>query len=288
MSRKGFILFILAGVAWGVPYLFIKLAGAEFSNASIIFSRVLVGALVLVPLALYRKTLMAAVREWRWVLVFAALEMIGPWWLITEAERHIDSGLAGLLVATVPFFSLPIAYFLGDKSVVHPKTLFGVGIGFTGLILLVGIDSFSGHIDPLYVGFMVLSAIGYAVAPAVAAHKISHVPSEGMIGLSMAIVAVAYAVPAGFTLPADIAKAPSLGAWASLLGLGVVCSAIAFVVFFALIKEIGSARATLITYPNTAVAILLGILVADEKFTLGMGIGLPLVAVGSYFASRKH
>lgn len=288
MSRKGFILFLLAGLSWGVPYLFIKLAGAEFSNASIIFSRVLVGALVLVPLALYRKTLMAAVREWRWVLAFAALEMIGPWWLITEAERHIDSGLAGLLVATVPFFSLPIAYFLGDKSVVHPKTLFGVGIGFTGLILLVGIDSFSGHIDPLYVGFMVLSAIGYAVAPAVAAHKISHVPSEGMIGLSMAIVAVVYAVPAAFTLPADIAKSPSLGAWASLLGLGVICSAIAFVVFFALIKEIGSARATLITYPNTAVAILLGVLVARETFTLGMGIGLPLVAVGSYFASRKH
>lgn len=288
MSRKGFILFLLAGLSWGVPYLFIKLAGAEFSNASIIFSRVLVGALVLVPLALYRKTLMAAVREWRWVLVFAALEMIGPWWLITEAERHIDSGLAGLLVATVPFFSLPIAYFLGDKSVVHPKTLFGVGVGFTGLILLVGIDSLSGHIDPLYVGFMVLSAIGYAVAPAVAAHKISHVPSEGMIGLSMAIVAVVYAVPAAFTLPADIANSPSLGAWASLLGLGVICSAIAFVVFFALIKEIGSARATLITYPNTAVAILLGVLVARETFTLGMGIGLPLVAVGSYFASRKH
>lgn len=288
MSRKGFILFILAGLSWGVPYLFIKVAGAEFSNASIIFSRVLIGALVLIPLALYRKTLVAALREWRWVLVFAALEMIGPWWLITEAERHIDSGLAGLLVATVPFFSLPIAYFLGDKSVVHPKTLFGVGIGFSGLILLVGIDSFSGHIDPLYVGFMVLSAIGYAVAPAVAAHKISHVPSEGMIGLSMAIVAVFYAIPAAFTLPADIAKVPSLGAWSSLLGLGVICSAIAFVVFFALIKEIGSARATLITYPNTAVAILLGILVADEKFTLGMGIGLPLVAVGSYFASRKH
>ncbi|MDE2386876.1 MAG: DMT family transporter, partial [Actinomycetales bacterium] len=121
-----------------------------------------------------------------------------------------------------------------------------------------------------------------------AAHKISHVPSEGMIGLSMAIVAVVYAVPAAFTLPADIAKAPSLGAWASLLGLGVICSAIAFVVFFALIKEIGSARATLITYPNTAVAILLGVLVARETFTLGMGIGLPLVAVGSYFASRKH
>jgi drug/metabolite transporter (DMT)-like permease len=288
MSRKGLILFLMAGLAWGVPYLFIKFAGHEFSNASIIFVRVLVGALVLLPLAAMRKSLMIAVREWRWVLVFALLEMVGPWWLITEAERHVASGLAGLLIATVPFFSLPIAYFLGDKSVTHPKTLFGIGIGFAGLILLVGIDSFAGHIEPLYVGFIVLSAIGYAVAPAIAAQKIRHVPSEGMIGLSMAMVAVIYALPAAFTLPGDIAKGPTFGGWASLVGLGVICSAIAFVVFFALVKEIGSARATLITYPNTAVAILLGVLVASEDFTLGMAIGLPMVAVGSYFASRKH
>ena len=109
-----------------------------------------------------------------------------------------------------------------------------------------------------------------------------------MIGLSMAMVAVIYAIPAAFTLPGDIAKGPTFGGWASLVGLGVICSAIAFVVFFALVKEIGSARATLITYPNTAVAILLGVLVANEQFTLGMAIGLPMVAVGSYFASRKH
>lgn len=288
MSRKGLILFLMAGLAWGIPYLFIKFAGHEFSNASIIFVRVLIGALVLLPLAAMRKSLMIAVREWRWVLVFALLEMVGPWWLITEAERHVSSGLVGLLIATVPLFSLPIAYFLGDKSVTHPKTLFGIAFGFIGLILLVGIDTFAGHIDPLYVGFIVLAAIGYAVAPAVAAHKISHVPSEGMIGLSMAMVAVIYAIPAAFTLPGDIAKQPSIGGWTSLVGLGVICSAVAFVVFFALIKEIGSARATLITYPNTAVAILLGVLVANEQFTLGMAIGLPMVAVGSYFASRKH
>ena len=288
MSRKGFLLFLMAGVAWGVPYLFIKFAGADFSTASIVFSRVVIGAAVLIPLAAYRKTLMPALREWRWVLVFALIEMVGPWWLITEAERHIDSGLAGLLVATVPFFGLPIAYVLGDKSVAHPKTIFGMITGFGGLILLVGIDSIAGHIQPLYVGFIVLAAIGYAVAPAVAARKLQHVSSDASIGLSMAMVAVVYAIPAAFTLPNDIAAGPSLGAWASLLALGVICSAIAFVVFFALIKEVDAARATLITYPNTAVAILLGVLLAGEKFTVGMAVGLPLVAVGSYFASRKH
>lgn len=288
MSRKGLILFLLAGVFWGVPYLFIKIAGAEFSTPSIVMARVVIGAAVLIPLAAYRKTLLPALREWRWVLVFALIEMVGPWFLITEAERHIDSGLAGLLVATVPFFGLPIAYFTGDKSVAHPKTILGMLMGFGGLILLVGIDSFAGKIDPLYVGFIVLAAVGYAVAPAIADRKLRHVSSDASIGLAMAMVAVIYAIPAAISLPHDIAKGPSLGGWGALIALGVICSALAFVVFFALIKEIGGARATLITYPNTAVAILLGVLLAGEDFTLGMAVGLPLVAIGSYFASRKH
>ncbi|MEN9606925.1 MAG: hypothetical protein RL605_753 [Actinomycetota bacterium] len=288
MSRKGLILFLLAGVFWGVPYLFIKVAGAEFSTPSIVLARVVIGAAVLIPLAAYRKTLLPALREWRWVLVFALIEMVGPWLLITEAERHIDSGLAGLLVATVPFFGLPIAYFTGDKSVAHPKTILGMIAGFGGLILLVGIDSFAGRIDPLYVGYIILAAVGYAVAPAIAARKLQHVGSDASIGLAMAMVAVIYAVPAAITLPQDIARGPSLGGWGALLALGLICSALAFVVFFALIKEIGGARATLITYPNTAVAILLGVLLASEDFTLGMAVGLPLVAIGSYFASKKH
>ena len=289
MSRKGLLLFLAAGIAWGMPYFFIKIAGEDFATTSIIFARVVIGAAVLIPLALYRKTLIRAIKAWPWVLAFAVIEMVIPWWLITEAERHIDSGLTGLLVATVPFFALPISFFfLKDRSVKHPKTLLGLALGFGGLILLVGIDSFAGHVDPLFVGFVILAAIGYAVAPAIAAQKMRDIPSEGVIGLSMAMVAVVYAVPAAFTLPNDLAKGPSLEAWGALLTLGVVCSAIAFVVFFALIKEIGSARATLITYPNTAVAIVLGVVFATEPFTPGMAIGLPLVAIGSYFATKKH
>jgi drug/metabolite transporter (DMT)-like permease len=99
---------------------------------------------------------------------------------------------------------------------------------------------------------------------------------------------VVYAVPALIALPAEIAAGPAIESWIALGVLGVICSAVAFVIFFMLIREIGSARATLITYLNTAVALVLGILFLSEPLTLGIIIGFPLVLIGSYFASKKH
>ena len=290
MSRKGLLLFLATGFAWCIPYFFIAIAVKEFSTETIVLARVLIGAAVLIPVAIRQKALMPALRAWRWVLLFAALEIVGPWWLITSAERgHITSGLAGLLVATVPFFAVIISFFfLGDKSVLHPKTIFGLVVGFLGVFLLVGIDSFTGHVDPLWVGAVIVSAIGYAIAPAMASVKLKDVPTVGIMSLSLVIVAIIYAVPASFKLPAELAAKPSVAALISLLVLGVVCSAVAFVIFFELIREIGSARSTLVTYMNTLVAFALGILFLAEPITTGMMIGFPLVLVGSYFASRKH
>lgn len=288
MSRKALWLFLAAGVAWGVPYFFIRIAVEDFSTYSIILFRVLVGAAVLIPLALKSGALKLALKHWRWVLFFAFLEMVGPWWLITEAERHISSGLTGLLIATVPFFAVIIASFLGDKSVWHPKTLFGLVVGFSGVVALVGIDSVAGFIDPLWVGAVILASLGYAIAPAVIAHKIGFVPTAGVISLSMVFVGIVYLVPALTQLPAEIAAAPAIESWVSIVVLGVVCSAIAFVIFFALIKEIGAARATLITYLNTLVALLLGIVFLNEPITPGLLVGIPLVLIGSWFAGRRH
>lgn len=289
MSRKGLILFIATGIAWGLPYFFIRIAVEDFSTVTIVFARVIIGGAVLIPLAIYRKALMPAIKQWRWVLAFAAIEMVVPWWLITEAERNISSGLAGLLVATVPFFAILIAYFYqGDKSVKHPKTLMGLVIGFVGVVLLVGIDSLAGHISPVHVLMVIVAAVGYAIAPAIAAQKLNNVETVGVISLSLAMVAVVYAVPALIALPAEIAAGPAIESWIALGVLGVICSAVAFVIFFSLIREIGSARATLITYLNTAVALVLGILFLNEPLTLGIIIGFPLVLVGSYFASKKH
>jgi drug/metabolite transporter (DMT)-like permease len=293
MSRKGFLLFIAASVAWGVPYFFVRIAAEEFSPSMIIFARTILGAVVLIPLAIKRNSLRPALKAWKYVLAFAVIEMVIPWWMLTTAQSgnpvHINSGLAGLLIGTVPFFSLFLGYFyMRDKSVFHPKTIFGLVTGFVGLFLLVGIDAFEGHIDPFWVGVVIIGAIGYAIAPTIVAKNASQVPSEGVISISMVIVAAIYAIPA-FAQPFQpgVTEATSDG-WIALAVLGVVCSAIAFVVFFALIKEIGSTRATLITYPNTLIAILLGVTFLQEPFTPGMMVGVPLVILGSYFATRKH
>jgi drug/metabolite transporter (DMT)-like permease len=289
MSRRGLYLFLAIGLAWGVPYFFLAVAGKDFSTPTVIFSRVTIGALILVPLAIKSGALKPALKAWPWVLSFAAIEMIGPWFLLTEAERHVPSGLAGLMIATVPIFGMLIAYFFqGDKSVRHPKTLAGLAIGFAGVVLLVGIDSITGTFNPIYLFMLVLAALGYAVAPAIANAKLKDVPTVGVIGLSLTMVAIFYAIPALTALPGEIAAGPSWESVGSLIGLGVISSALAFVLFFDLVKEVGSARATLVTYPNTAWALLLGIVFLHEPITIGLLTGLPLVAIGSYLALRKH
>jgi drug/metabolite transporter (DMT)-like permease len=216
--------------------------------------------------------------------------MIVPWWLINSAENgHINSGLAGLLIATVPFFAMAIGYFyLGDKTAAHPKNIMGLVFGFAGIILLVGIDAITHNLEVLWVGAMILAAIGYAIAPAFAAKTAPNVEMVGILSLSMAFSAIVYVIPAALNPLAAGVTSPAIESWLSLAVLGVVCSAIAFVLFFALIREVSYSRSTLITYANTAVAILIGVAFGSEPFTIGMAVGLPLVAVGSYFASRQH
>jgi drug/metabolite transporter (DMT)-like permease len=289
MSRKGILLFLAAGIAWGIPYFFIRIAVEHFSTESIVFGRVIIGAAILIPFAIATNALRPALKAWPWVLAFAVIEMVIPWWLIVEAERHVSSGLAGLIIATTPFYGLLIGYFVqGDKSIRHPKTIIGLIVGFVGVALLVGIDTLAGHLDVVSILMLVAAAVGYAVAPAIAAEKLGAVPTAGVMSLSMAIVAVVYAGPALTKLPAEIAANPPLEAWTAIGVLGLVCSALAFIIFFTLVREIGSARATLITYVNMAVALVLGIAFLREPITPGILIGLPMVVAGSVWASKKH
>jgi drug/metabolite transporter (DMT)-like permease len=288
MSRKALLLFLATGLAWGIPYFFIQIALEDFSSYSIIFIRVLIGAAIMVPLALNSGALKIALKHWKWVLFFAVIEMIIPWWFITEAGKHISSGLTALLIATVPMFGVVVASLVGDKTIRNPKTLFGMLIGFAGVVALVGIDSLQGIIDPIWVGAVILASVGYAVAPAVISYKIGFVPTTGVISLSMVFVGMAYLVPALTQLPQEIANVPSLNSWLALLGLGAICSALAFMLFFALIREIGAARSTLIVYINTLVALLLGVVFLSEPITPGLLIGLPLVLIGSWLAGQKY
>ncbi len=210
--------------------------------------------------------------------------MIGPWILIGTAEQKISSGLAGLLVASVPIWATIFASMKGDKTVWHHKRLFGLVIGFIGLVAVVGIESIKGSADPLSIGMVLLASIGYSYAVMFV--------QEGLPGVSgVAINAVAMAITALFYLPFTIAQWPeheiSSSAIQAVLGLGILSTGLAFAIFFTLTAIIGVARGSLVTYLNTACAVVLGVIILDEPLTIGIILGLPLVLIGSYFASRK-
>lgn len=284
MSKTGWSRFAILGFIWGIPYLFLKVAVEEISPAVVVLGRVGIGALILLPIALHRRVLFIPRKYWPFVLLYAVTELIGPWYFITAAEQKITSGLAGLLIATTPIWAALLASIFGDKSVWHTSRLFGLIVGFIGVIAVVGIESLSGRQDIVAIGMVILAAMGYAYAINMITRRIPDVSGLGLNTWAMIITAIAFLPFAIATWPATT---PSLEAMGSVVVLGVVCTAIAFVVFFKLVAEVGPPRASLITYLNTAVAVLLGVVILDEPFTLGIAIGLPLVLIGSYFASRK-
>ena len=284
MTRRNWILFGLTGVLWGIPYLFIKIAVRDYSPAIVVCGRTLIGAAILIPLALKQGSLKQALKGIRYVVPYAIAEMVGPWILITSAEKKISSGLAGLLIATVPIWSTILTSLHGDKSVWQPRRLFGIVVGFIGIVALVGIESIRGTSNPLAIGAVILSAILYAFATIRITRALPGVSGLAINGVAMAFTSIFY-------LPFAISEWPkgqiSHASTFSLIALGIFSTALAFALFFMVMDEIGPARASLVTYINTAVAVLLGVLLLSEPLTLGIVVGLPLVLVGSYFASKK-
>lgn len=287
MSRRNLILFILVGFLWGIPYLFIRIAvdsETGFSPAIVVFMRVFIGALILIPIAIYDKSFYIAIKGWKYIAIYALFEMVIPWILIGTAEQSISSGLAGLLVASVPIFSTLIASRNGDKTVWQARRLIGIAVGFLGVFLLVGIESITGSSDPLAILMMLGASVGYAYAVIYITRKMPGVSGVAINGIAMAMTAVFYS-PALFFLWPD--HEISKTAIYCVIALGVLSTGIAFAVFFTVMAEIGPARASLVTYMNTAFAVVLGVLILSEPLTTGIIVGLPLVLIGSYLASRK-
>ena len=283
MSRKSLFYFLLVGFLWGIPYLLMKVAVEEIPPSAIVAGRTLIGAAILIPVALYRKTFKGAVLGFKFVAFYALLEMIGPWILISTAQKKIDSGLAGLLISTVPIFAAIITSMRGDHTVWQFKRMFGIVVGFIGLIAVVGIESFSGNSHPASIAMMILAAMVYSYAIIMVTTNLPLVDGIAINGLAMAITSIFWAPLAIAQWPSQVTLKPAL----SLIALGVLCTALAFLVFFKLLVEIGPARGSLVTYLNTSVAVVLGVIVLNEPITIGLIIGLPLVLIGSYLASKK-
>ena len=280
MSKRGWILFLALGVLWGMPYLLIRIAVAEFDPLMVAGARTLIGSLLLLPIALHRKELAPAFKQWKWLLAFTLVEITFPWVLLGHAETKLNSSTAGLLIAAVPLIAAVIITRLGHEKL-EPRRLFGLCLGFAGVALLVGLDIDLSDFGS--VGATLLTALGYAVGPIIIDRKLKDVPALGVITASLIVATLFYAPFAPALWPTHF-DARAAGA---VVGLGVLCTAAAFMVFFALIAEVGPARATVITYINPAVAIVLGALVLNEPLTIGMAIGFPLVILGAIIGTAR-
>jgi drug/metabolite transporter (DMT)-like permease len=281
VTRRGWLLFVSLCVIWGIPYLLIRVAVRDMSPVVVVFGRCSIAALLLLPLAIARGQVRPVVRRWRPLVAFTAVEIALPWLLLARAEQHLTSSLTGLLIAAVPLTGALLTWMMGDREPLSAQNGLGLALGFVGVAALVGFDL--GGIRALPLVEIALVVVGYALGPILLSRYLSDLPDLGVIAVALAATTVIYAPLAALDPPA---ATPSWKAIVSVVVLAVVCTALAFLVFFALITELGPVRALVVTYVNPAVAALLGVTLLGESFTGGMALGFVLILAGSVLATK--
>lgn len=282
MSRRGLLLFAAMSLIWGIPYLLIRVAVAEISPAALVFARTTVAATILLPIALLRVDLRRLLPLWPWIVAFALVEIAVPWLLLASAEERISSSLAGLLVAAVPLVGAGFSILTRGADRFGVTAILGLLVGIGGVAAIVGTDLEAE--DALAFLQMAGVVVGYAVGPAILARRLGGASSLGVMAVSLALCALIYLPIVALDPPSALPSPNVVGAVGIL---AVVCTAVAFLVFAALIAEIGPVRATVITYVNPAVAAILGVAVLGEAFTPSMAVGFGLVVAGSMLATRR-
>ncbi len=282
MSPRGWWLFIVMSVVWGLPYLLIKVALDELDISTLVLARTALASALLLPVALARRQVGPVLRRWRPLVVFTAVEICVPWYFLGYAEQRLSSSLTGLLVAMVPLLAALLALVGAHHERLSGRRVLGLVVGFVGVGALVGFEVGGGDIDAVLAVLVV--ALGYAVGPMVLTRYLSDLPGLGVLAVALALSTLVY-------LPFGVAGAPSVvpstGVLGAVVALAVVCTAVAFLLFFALIAEVGPARAVVITYVNPAVALLLGVGLLNERLSVATGVGFVLVLVGCVLATAR-
>jgi len=271
------------GVIWGIPYLLIKVAVRAVEPSVLVLARTGVGAIVLVPIAARRDELRPVLARWRPLVVYTAVEIAGPWLLLSTAEQRISSSLAGLLIAAVPLVGAVVSLALRDAQDVNARMVGGLVVGVAGVAALVGLDVRGSNMGS--VAMIGVVAVCYAVGPVILVRTLSDLPSLGVVAASLALCCAVY-VPIGVAQWPS--RAPGARPLLALITLGVVCTALAFVLFFHLIAEVGPLRATVITYVNPAVAVTLGVVFLHERFKASTAVGFALILAGSFLATGRR
>jgi len=282
MNRRGAVLFAAMCLIWGIPYLMIRVAVRELAPVTLVFFRTAIGAALLVPFAARRRELRPLLARWWPLLAYTVIEVVIPWVLLARAETKLTSSLTGLLIAAVPLVGAVVVALTGTRERQGRRRWLGLLVGIGGVAALVGLDV--GQVDALAVAEVGGVAVCYAIGPIILSRRLNDVPALGVVAASLLLAAVLYAPFAAFRWPAEM---PSAHVVESVIGLAVICTALAFLVFFALIAEVGPVRATVITYVNPAVAAVLGVAILSEHLSAGMLVGFALILAGCVLATGR-
>ena len=284
MNRRAALLFLALGVAWGIPYLLIKVAVEEISPAELVLARTALAALILLPIAIAKGAVRPLLARWRWLLLFTVVEIAIPWVFLGSAETRLPSSTTGLLIAAVPLVGVALAFVTGRAERLSRTGWLGMALGVAGVAALVGLDV--GGSDLGAVAEIGVVVVGYAMGPAILARPLQGMPGIGIMASALTLTALMYVpiVLVGDGVPSTM---PSGNVVASVVVLAVICTAAAFMLLFALVNEVGPVRATTITYLNPAVAVVAGALVLGEQVTVWTVVGFVLVVAGSYFVNRR-
>ena len=284
VSARAWLAFGTLGILWGLPYFFIKLAVQELSPFDVAWGRITLAALILLPIAWRRGALRALVTHKAAVFAFSLVEFAIPFTAISLGERWISSSVTAILIATVPLIIAIISRFFGLHERLGAVRLTGLVVGFGGVVALVGFDTLSGPLAWAGVACVLVGPIGYAIGPLIIEKHLHAVDSVGPVAGSLSIASLLLLAPAMLTLPQ---RMPSAVALASVVILGLVCTALSMLLMFYLVKTAGASRASIITYINPAVATLLGMALLDEHLGVWGLLGFALILLGSWLATRR-
>ncbi len=284
MNRRALLCFIGLGVAWGIPYLLIKVAVRELSPAELVLARTVLAALILLPIAAARGAIVPVLRYWKPLVAFTVFEIALPWVALGNAEQSLPSSTTGLLIAAVPIVGVALAFLTGRAEHLAATAWLGLALGIAGVAALVGLEV--GGSDLGAVAELGITVLGYAIGPAILARYLGALPGVGVMSLALSLTAIVYlpVVLIGDGVPTGLPSADVI--WSVVL-LATVCTAAAFLMLFALVGEIGPVRATTITYVNPAVAVAAGALILNEPLSVWTFVGFTLVVAGSYLVNRR-
>jgi drug/metabolite transporter (DMT)-like permease len=283
MSRRAWLMFAAVSLLWGVPYFFIKVAVDQVPPVTVVFVRVALAALLLLPVAGRRGALRGLGRRLPQLVVLSLLEITIPFVLISMGEQRISSSLTGLLIAALPLFVALLALRFDRAERVGGLRLLGLLLGICGVALLLGLDAGGGTGQLIGAILVLLATLCYAVSTLVVKRAFSEVPMLGVVAVATAVATV---LLAPLTVAVTPARVPGVHVVLALSALGVLCTAAALLLYFALIVEAGPSRAAVITYLNPAVAVTLGVTVLGEPLTPAIVVGFLLIVAGSLLATQ--